>query len=450
MSKQEEIIVEDSNQLNRTMTFFPALSTVMGTVIGGGVFFKAASVTQSTGSASLTLMSWFLGGVISICAGLTAAELSAAIPETGGMVRYIERAYGKLWSFLLGWALIIIYFPANVAALSIIFGTQFKNLFGLSNSVIVPIAILVGGSIMLINFLGARASGIFQSITLVCKLIPLALIVIFGLLRQGDVSVSLFPVTAGAQTSGFFPALGAGLLATMFAYDGWIHVGNISGELKNPERDLPRSIAGGLFGVMVIYLLVNFVYLKSLPIESLAGNENAAMDVSKQIFGDFGGKIVTIGILISVYGAINGYTMTGMRIPYTMGLDKQLPYSNQLAKLNRNKVPFIAGLFELAVAVVMMLLGGFDILTDMLVFVIWIFYTLVFFAVIKLRKTEPDLPRPYKVPLYPFVPIVSIIGGIFILSMTLVNQLSLVIIGLGLTALGIPFYLHATRKKTRK
>ncbi|MCI0130270.1 MULTISPECIES: APC family permease [unclassified Vagococcus] len=450
MSNQEEIIVEDSNQLNRTMTFFPALSTVMGTVIGGGVFFKAASVTQSTGSASLTLMSWFLGGVISICAGLTAAELSAAIPETGGMVRYIERAYGKLWSFLLGWALIIIYFPANVAALSIIFGTQFKNLFGLSHSVIVPIAILVGGSIMLINFLGARASGIFQSITLVCKLIPLALIVIFGLLRQGDVSVSLFPVTAGAQTSGFFPALGAGLLATMFAYDGWIHVGNISGELKNPERDLPRSIAGGLFGVMVIYLLVNFVYLKSLPIESLAGNENAAMDVSKQIFGDFGGKIVTIGILISVYGAINGYTMTGMRIPYTMGLDKQLPYSNQLAKLNRNKVPFIAGLFELAVAVVMMLLGGFDILTDMLVFVIWIFYTLVFCAVIKLRKKEPDLPRPYKVPLYPFIPIISIIGGVFILSMTLINQLSLVVTGLGLTALGIPFYLYANRKKTRK
>lgn len=450
MPNKDEIVLEENNQLKRTMTFFPALSTVMGTVIGGGVFFKAASVTQSTGSASLTLISWFLGGIISICAGLTAAELSAAIPETGGMVRYIERAYGKLWSFLLGWALIIIYFPANIAALSIIFGTQFKNLFGLSNSVIVPIAILVGGSIMLINFLGARASGIFQSITLVCKLIPLALIVIFGLLRQGEVDVSLFPVTAGPQVSGFFPALGAGLLATMFAYDGWIHVGNISGELKNPERDLPRSIAGGLFGVMLIYLLVNFVYLKSLPIESLAGNENAAMDVSKQIFGDFGGKIVTIGILISVYGAINGYTMTGMRIPYTMGLDKQLPYSNQLAKLNRNKVPFIAGLFELAVAVVMMLLGGFDILTDMLVFVIWIFYTLVFFAVIKLRKTEPDLPRPYKVPLYPFVPIVSIIGGIFILSMTLVNQLSLVIIGLGLTALGIPFYLYATRKKTRK
>ncbi|MGY3703273.1 amino acid permease [Vagococcus martis] len=446
MPNKDEIVLEENNQLKRTMTFFPALSTVMGTVIGGGVFFKTASVTQSTGSASLTLLSWFLGGIISICAGLTAAELSAAIPETGGMVRYIERAYGKLWSFLLGWALIIIYFPANVAALSIIFGTQFKNLFGLSNSVIVPIAILVGGSIMLINFLGARASGIFQSITLVCKLIPLALIVIFGLLRQGEVDVSLFPVTAGPQASGFFPALGAGLLATMFAYDGWIHVGNISGELKNPERDLPRSIAGGLFGVMVIYLLVNFVYLKSLPIEALAGNENAAMDVSKQIFGDFGGKLVTIGILISVYGSINGYTMTGMRIPYTMGLDKQLPYSNQLAKLNRNKVPFIAGFFELVVAVVMMLLGGFDILTDMLVFVIWIFYTLVFFAVIKLRKTEPDLPRPYKVPLYPFVPIVSIIGGIFILSMTLINQLSLVIIGLGLTALGIPFYLYANKK----
>jgi APA family basic amino acid/polyamine antiporter len=377
---------------------------------------------------------------------LTGAELAAAIPETGGMLRYIERAYGEFWSFLLGWAQVIIYFPANVAALAIIFSTQFINLFGMSPSLLVPIAIVAATSIMLINFLGSKAGGMFQSITLVCKLVPLALIVIFGLMRQGDVTVSLFPVTAGPAVGGFAPALGAGLLATMFAYDGWIHVGNIAGELKKPARDLPRAIAGGILGIMVVYLLVQFAFLRTMNISDLAGNDNAAMQVANTIFGGMGGKLVTIGILISVYGTINGYTMTGMRLPYTMGLEKQLPFSDKLVKLNKNQVPYIAGILELVIAIGMMMIGGFDMLTDMLVFVIWIFYTLVFIAVIKLRKTEPDLVRPYKVPLYPIIPIVAIIGGLFILVMTLINQFQLAMIGILITALGIPFYMYLKKK----
>ena len=159
-----------------------------------------------------------------------------------------------------------------------------------------------------------------------------------------------------------------------------------------------------------------------------------------------GGKLVTIGILISVYGTINGYTMTGMRLPYTMGLEKQLPFSDKLVKLNKNHVPYIAGLLELVIAIGMMMVGGFDMLTDMLVFVIWIFYTLVFIAVIKLRKTEPDLVRPYKVPLYPIIPIIAIIGGVFILVMTLINQFSLAMVGIAITALGIPFYIYLKKK----
>lgn len=135
MDSNEKKVVQAQGELQRTMTFFPALSTVMGTVIGAGVFFKAASVAAVTGSTSLHMLSWFLGGLISVCAGLTGAELAAAIPETGGMLRYIERAYGEFWSFLLGWAQVIIYFPANVAALSIIFGQQFKNLSSRTYSV---------------------------------------------------------------------------------------------------------------------------------------------------------------------------------------------------------------------------------------------------------------------------------------------------------------------------
>lgn len=439
--------MEDHKELNRSMTLFPAISTVMGTVIGAGVFFKASSVASATGSTSMSLFVWVLGGLISLAAGLTGAELAAALPQTGGMLVYIERAYGKMLSYLLGWAQIIIYFPASIAAKGIIFGTQIANLFHLSTDAIVPAGIVAVISVFLINLLGSKVAGHFQVITLLCKLVPLALIIIFGLIQPGGVSVSFFPVEPGAHVGGWSTALGAGLLATMYAYDGWIHVGNIAGELKNPSRDLPRAIAGGLLGVMVIYLFVNYAFLHSLPLHAIAGNENTAMDVAGKIFGDFGGKLVTIGILVSIYGTLNGYTMTGMRLPYAMALENDLPFSRYFLKLNRFQIPFVSGLFQLVLSLALMFVGGFDALTDMLVFVIWLFYTLVFIAVIKLRRTEPDLVRPYKVPFYPVVPAIAILGGIFIIVMTLMAQFELAMIGIILTIIGLPVYFGMQRHK---
>lgn len=437
---------KNKTELKRTMGFFTALSTVMGTVIGAGVFFKAASVAEVTGSVSLHMFSWFLGGLISVCAGLTGAELAAAIPETGGMIKYIEKTYGKTAAFLLGWAQVVIYFPANVAALSIIFGTQFVNLFDLTRSLIVPVAILAAITIMLINFLGSKVGGAFQSITLVCKLIPLFVIVIFGLFRSGGVDFQLFPIEAGKDLS-LFAALGAGLLATMFAYDGWIHVGNIAGELKKPAKDLPKAISMGIIGIMIVYLLVNAVFLKTASIAGITGNNNAASEVATMIFGGFGGKLVTIGILISVYGTINGYTLTGMRLPYVMAQENRLPFSKYLGKLtDRTKIPLAAGTLELAIAIGMMMVGGFDMLTDMLVFVIWIFYTLVFIGVFILRKTEPSLERPYKVPLYPIIPLIAILGGGFIVISTLLTQTTLALSGIAMTLAGLPIYLYLKNK----
>ncbi|KRN77037.1 APC family permease [Weissella minor] len=429
-------------ELKRSMNLVSAISTVMGTVIGAGVFFKVSNVSEVTGSTSMSMLVWLLGGLISLCAGLTGAELAAALPQTGGMLVYIERAYGKLPSFLLGWAQVIVYFPASIAAKGIIFGTQVVNLFHVDAKMIVPFGIAALVSVELINFLGAKVAGAFQSITLFFKLIPLALIVIFGLLQPGGVTVSLFPVTAGSGTGGFITALGAGLLATMYAYDGWIHVGNIAGELKNPSRDLPRAITGGIIGIMVIYLAVNFVFLHTLPLNALAGNESAAMDVAGKIFGGMGGKLITIGILVSIYGTLNGYTLTGMRLPYVMAENKELPFSKYLTRLNKNQIPYVAGLFQLALAIALMFIGGFDTLTDMLVFVIWLFYTLVFVAVIVLRRREPDLPRPYKVPLYPIVPLIAILSGVFIIVSTIITQFTLAIIGIGLTILGLPVYYY--------
>ncbi|ANY12750.1 APC family permease [Latilactobacillus curvatus] len=438
----------EKQALNQTIGFTAALATVMGTVIGAGVFFKADPVTHATGSTGLTMLAWLVGGLITICAGLTAAELAAAIPETGGMMRYIDHTYGSLAAFLLGWAETTVYFPANIAALSIVFATQCINLFSWSAHWQIPIAIIVGLSLTILNFFGSRVGGLFQSFTTVFKLIPLAIIIIFGLIHPGSnaVHVSLFDVTRSNGSGSFLSALGSGVLATLFAYDGWIHVGNIAGELKHPERDLPRSILIGLTGTMVVYLLVSAVFVLVLPINQIAGNPNAASEVARVLFGGVGGKIITIGILISVYGGINGYTMTGMRIPYAMALENRLPFNRQLRSLSKTGAPVVSGLVQISIAIIMMFMGGFNTLTDMLVVVIWIFYILTFIAVFILRKREPDLPRPYRTLGYPVVPVIAILGGIFIVVNTLFTQTMLTLIGIGITLLGLPFYYYLKNK----
>ena len=380
------------------------------------------------------------------------AELATAIPETGGAVKYIEAAYGKLPSFLLGWAQSLIYFPANIAALSIIFATQLTNLLQLSTDYLLLIAVITAVSVTGLNLLGTKVGASVQSVTLIVKLIPIAVIVVWGLLTPGQGTVQLFPIEAGKEVT-FVEGLSSALLATLFAYDGWLGVGAMAGEMKRPEKDLPKAIILGLSFVTVVYLLINFVFLKTLPIDHLAGNLNAASEASirRHFWRNRRKKLVTIGILISVYGALNGYTLTGIRVPYAMALEDELPFSKQLTKLSKKfTVPYVPAIFQLAVACIMMSLGSFDFLTDMLIFVMWLFSLLIFIGVFILRKKSPELPRPYKVPLYPIVPIIAILGAIFILGMTMMTQTKLALIGIGVTLIGIPVYYQKKKKTLRR
>lgn len=440
-----------SQQLQRSMGLTSALTTVMGTVIGGGVFFKISTLSAATKSPSLLLLVWVIAGFLTIAGGLCLAEIATAIPEAGGAVNYIEIAYGKLPSFLLGWAQILIYYPANIAALSIVFATQFVSLLGLSVTLVIPIAIIVAGSLTGLNLLGARLGGLVQNLTLVIKLIPIAVIIVAGLMNPQAQSLPMWPIQPGGHAT-WLTALNGGLLAAMFAYDGWISVGNMAGEMKNPRKHLPIAIIGGLGLTTLVYVLINLAFLKALPISHLAGNPTAAADSAVAILGNFGGRLVTIGILVSVYGAINGYTMTGMRVGYAMGVNDTIPFAKQFRKITRHtKVPLLASLVQLGVALIMMLLGNFDFLTDMLVFVMWIFNTMIFGAVFILRKKYPDLQRPYKVLGYPWIPLIAILGGSFIVLSTLVTQFKLAALGIVLTLIGIPiYYLHQARERAQK
>lgn len=438
-------MIKMNQELKKNIGFFPALALVMGTIIGSGVFFKISNMTEYTGTVGMTLFIWVLGGLITICAGLTAAELAAMIPKTGGLTTYLEHTYGNFWGFLAGWAQAFIYFPAMMAAQGIIFSQQIVNLFHLNKLWLSPIAVLAIISLLLINLLGSKVGGMIQSVTLVVKLIPIIAIVVFGLFQSHEVEFSLVPSMGDTGLSPF-TAIGAGLLATMFAYDGWIHVGNIAGEMKNPKKDLPAAIAIGIGLVMAIYLLINATFLMTFPISHLAGNLNAATDTAISLFGASGGKMITIGILISVYGALNGYIMTGMRVPFAMAEKKLLPFGKQFMKLTKSSAPWFSGLVQLVIAVIMVALGAFDSITNMLVFVIWAFYVMSFIAVMILRKREPDTLRPYKVPLYPVVPLIAILSGVFVMLNTLFTQPGLAITGIIITLLGIPVYQYQKKK----
>ncbi len=438
----------DKFSLKRDLGFFPALSTVMGLVIGGGVFFKISSVTTATGSSSLTILVWLLAGFITINAGLTVAELASALPVAGGIYKYIEYIYGKVPAFLLAWAQSVIYYPAGISALSIIFATQVMNLLNLPSSWQIPIAIILAIFLYLVNLLGAKVGGSIQSISLIAKLVPIALIIIVGLFTPSTHAVSLFPINSGTHAN-FWSSLGGGLLATMFAFDGWMNVGNLAGEMKRPEKDLSRSIIVGLFLITLIYVSISFVFIKFLPFHLIPGNQNAASEAAIRIFGDIGGKIVTIGILISVFGSVNGYTMTGPRVSYVLGTDDEIVFPKFFGKLTKNsRVPANAGLIQTIIAIAMIFMGSFDYLTDMLVFVMWIFSMMMFIGVFILRRNEPELERPYKINFYPIPPLIALAGGAYIIISTLIRQPGLAFMGIGITLLGLPvYYIHYFNKK---
>ena len=436
----------ENKQLQKSLGAAAALSTVVGMVIGGGVFFKPQAVYELTGGApGLGIIAWVLAGIMTITAGLTAAEVSAAIPKTGGMMVYIEEIYGKKLGFLTGWMQSVLFFPATIAALAVMFGQQSAGLLG-NDGLSLPLALGVILLIAVLNTLGSKTSGAIQTISTVGKLLPLALIIVFGFIKGNGQNPIVQPMVAEGLSP--MSVIGQVLIAILFAYDGWINVGAIAGEMKDPGKDLPKAIVGGLSLVMAVYVVINLAYLWVLPADQLMNYASPASAVAEQIFGPMGGKFVTVGILVSVFGALNGYLLTGPRITYTLGAAKTLPA--MLGKLSKNGSPVNATLAMAVLSCLYALSGQFNLLTDLSIFAVWVFYTLTFIGVIKLRKDQPNLHRPYKVPLYPIVPIVAIACGVFVV----VNQLFLsgmtnTMISLGglvITLLGLPVYTYMNKK----
>ncbi len=440
---------QNSNQqLRKSIGLSAAVSTVVGILIGSGVFFKPQAIYDATnGGPGLGLLAWLIGGLITIAAGLTAAEISASIIKPGGIMVYLEEIYGERIGFLTGWMQVILFVPAIVAALGIIFAQECANLLNINNNLyVIAIAIGVIVFIAVLNSLGAKFGGAIQTISTLCKLLPLIVIIIFGFIK-GDSSSSMVTPLVGEGIN-IVTALSQVLIATLFAYDGWIYVGLLAGEMKKPSKHLPMAIVGGISIVMIVYLIINVAYLRVVTASEMAVVSAPATLVANKLFGISGAKLISLGILISVFGTLNGFILTGGRIPYTMASKNRIPFSKTFSKLNSNGVPLNGTWLIVGLSILYSLSGQFNLLTDLAIFVIWIFYTMLFIGVMRLRKIKPQMERPYKVPLYPIIPIIAILGGIFVVLSTLITQPSNSIVGLIITLIGLPVYEYMKKKNT--
>lgn len=434
--------MENNQGLKKNLGVATAMSIVVGCVIGAGVFFKPYAIYQATGGApGMGMLAWIAGGFASIVAALTFAEVAILIPKTGGMVAYLGEVYNEKIGFLAGWMQTVIFYPAFLAGYGVKVGSELGAYLGMQYAL--PIAMAVIITLVVMNTLGSKTAGGIQVVSTICKLIPLLLLMIFGFIFGSGNNPVFTPMVAEGKNSA--AVLGSTLLAVLFAFEGWTNVGTIAGEMKNPSRDLPRAIVGGVSIIMAVYFIINIAYLWVIPADQLMNLESPASAVAMQIFGPIGGLLIKIGIIISVIGAANGFLMSGSRVAYLLARQNTLPASNRLGSLNKNQVPansiflvgFLACLYSLS--------GKFDMLTDLAVFSCWIFYTLTFACVMKLRRTKPDLPRKYKVPFYPVIPILAILSGLYVMVSQLFlsgSSSRLLSLGsIGITLLGLPVYI---------
>ena len=437
---------KENNELRRSLGFGSAISIVIGTIIGSGIFFKQASILDSAGSSTMAIVAWVFGGVITLTAGLTIAEIGAQMPYTGGLYVYVENLYGRICGFLAGWMQVIVYGPAIIASVAGFMSIMITNLFGIDAKWRIPVALITIIAIGLMNFLENNVAAAFSVITTIGKMIPIAAIIIFGLFWGHQDALGQTVSEVNRSTGGF----GVAVLATLFGYDGWILIANLGGEMKNPQKLLPKAIILGISSVLVIYTLITIGIFRFIPANMIHSlGENTTSYLATKAFGEIGGKLLSIGIIISMMGTLNGKIITFPRIVYAMARRGDLLFSRLLSYVTpKGKSPIIATVFIIILATIMMLFFDPDHLSDLCVFTIYCFYLMTFFGIFILRKKNNK--RPFSTPLYPLVPIVAIAGGLFVLISELFNDPAGVLLFVSIVVIGLPVLYVVKRMDSKR
>jgi APA family basic amino acid/polyamine antiporter len=431
-----------------TLGLFTTIMMVVGGVIGSGIFKKPAVMAAQLGSPQLVLGVWLVAGVITLFGALTNAEIASMIPETGGQYVYFDRMYGPFAAFLFGWAVFAVIQTGSIAALAFVFAeyaAQFLTLPEFSNSVagwsvhiwgigdVAPLKDIgtkaVAASLItfltVVNYLGVKFGGLVQNVFTVAKVTVMLLLMAGAFLLPTGGSASHLTTASSVihpQGLALALALAAALQGAFWAYDGWNTITFISGEVKQPQRNIPRGVIIGMFMVTALYLLMNFAYSYVLPIDVMAKSKLVAADVAEKCFSG-GGRWIALGVMISTFGACNATTLASARVYFSMARRNVFPQFIGRAH-PRFHTPGASLVVQGVWSVLLLFSGTFDTVTDMLIFVSWIFYAAGAFGIFVLRRNEPAAPRPYKVPGYPFIPWIFVLFAITYLVFTVYKDIS--------------------------
>lgn len=449
--------MNERTELVKGLGLYGATSVVVGTMIGTSIFLVPSIMLRHTGRPAVVIAVWIVAGILSLCGALGYAELGAAIPETGGEYAYLRRAYGSLTGFVYGWTQFVVAKSASVAAIATAFMLYLTYFFpqltaaiwtaqpGVAGTTVTlrVTGVQLGAAIMVLllsalNVLGVRRSGAVQTIFTVSKVGVLAALIVLGL-ALGHGSFSHFGESVASDGRGFFAAAGVAAVSALWAYDGWNNLSMVSGEVENPQRNMPYALIFGTLLVGLVYVLANVAYFYVLAPADAAGTNTIAADAARRFLGKAGGTFVAVGVLISTFATLNGSTLAGSRIPYALACDGLFP--RPVARLNpRFRTPDVSIWAQAIVAGLFALTGQYEALFTKVIFAEFLFYALITAGIFILRRREPNLPRPYKTWGYPLVPIIFIVLSLLFLTNTFLERRSDSLWGLALVASGIPAY----------
>jgi basic amino acid/polyamine antiporter, APA family len=449
-------------ELTRGVGAWAAIAVNVTNMIGAGVFLKTRVMTCNVGSAKTVMLVWVAAGLLSLAGAFSYSEIAAMMPEAGGDYVYLRRAYGRLAGFLFGWMAFAVFRTGSQAALCVglaIFmnvalggALQSWHVGGVSGLTLVALATI--WTVALINCATVSTGGRTALVVTIAKIALVAGVGVGAFLfARGDWSHLGGSGLAGtcegvsASARGGIAGFGAAMLGALWAYDGWNNIAPLAGEIRDPQRNLPRAFVGGALVVAALYLFVNTAYyyvLSPLEIASLPTSTSVATEVLKRFLGPMAVSLTAVAMMISSFGSLHASVLANSRIPFAMA--REGLFFKGLSKLSpRSNVPVRALLAQAAWSSVLTVSGTYDTLTDSVMFASWLFYGLTTAALFVLRRTMPDAPRPYRAFGYPFIPFVFLLVTAALLVNTFIATPRQALLGVGVLALGLPFYWYWSR-----
>ena len=439
--------------LPRRLGLWSSVALVVGITIGSGIFRSPAGIARLVPNPVLMLGLWVLGGAITLCGALSLAELAASLPETGGFYAYLREGWGRLAGFLFGWSQLVLIRASALGGIAVAFGDYCLRTFGVD-----PVTHYVAARSLsaaaiafaaVANIIGVNLGAAIVGVSTVAKFSALAVLVVAALLLGGSHGAAVDNLVTGTGATIGIGSFGLALVSVLWAYDGFGDLSFAGGEVKDPQRNLPRAIILGTVAIIIIYVLTNVAYLYVSPIDAVGRSPLVAADTMMAVFGRVGVVLVSLFVMISSFSSLNGSMLASPRIFFAMADDGL--FFESIARVHpRFRTPYVAILLAALLGMALVLSRSFEALTNTFVLAIWPFYALSVAAIYRLRRRRPDLPRPYRVVGYPVVPALFVAAVLGFVINALINDTRNTAITFALILAGIPVYSVAFRNTDRR